>query len=904
MELQNKITRPIMKKTNNKHQASRIIDSKLKVNHLSKNQLNGFVANQIEEGKAEALEYIAIPELYDLIKRTVPHLSEIKPGKIKLNFENGGVEYLIQGELESPDNFVFDISAASAAQEIQTIQAALYKIMLQHKEITFSGDYETILNDINISLKAVAESTKNSTIFLFSWYNKFFYWDTTGQNLKANLISSINASTLPFGLSVSEQSFSTNKSIESEENFYLITIKDISTAGGYICLGIKKADLLGAFYKPLENDLKMFAYVFFYSVKRLWLQSVMPTEMLAKSHVNEIFNRSDDDPFSDGNFSKKIGTDVLVMHETNGTIIRHNDVFSEWFGYNTHELSLFEIFEDLNSLDDIKSKYRNHEDFVYEAVIKPINGKVTIPVKVHSSPMLHEKRIIYYSLIKDIYSITFNESVSTPDVEEYKQIASELCNFVYGYRVDLETGNFIMDWFKGDKSDFPFANPKDIVENMNKYLQQIHPDDLPIVFRKDEMISGLKNHSCMYRFQDSRGRFRWIKDYHWYLGKGKDGLPVFCGAVQDYSKEVSSKKELELLKTAINNSSNVVLILNQKGHIEYVNPSFYQESGIEPDSVIDKHISILDKVIIEKNSFDLISNPSTGSTNVINHKVSIKNSFGVIQQFIFTTTPIYYHKKIDKYVIIGQNVTKVIELENQIINRDKLNTIGLLTSGVAHDLNNIIQIIESYTELIALKLDPGSQLINYTQSIQRALHRGSDLVSSVLDYGKPDFHNHKEELLFEEALKDALIFLKPFLPDRIRIEENIEKGIQIIANRVHLQQILVNLIMNSVDAISEKDGVIWIRMKKDSIQINGFDKKMDCLLISISDNGVGMNENLVKKIFSPYFTTRKPSKNETNNFGLGLFIVDSIVNDYDGKISVQTAVGEGTTFNIHLPVLK
>lgn len=891
-----------MIQTINNHKTKLIIDSKLKVTHLSENQLNGFFVSRLENGKASALKNIAIPELYDLIKRTVPYLSEIKPGKIKLNFEIGGVEYLIQGELESPDNFVFEIAALSAAQEIQTIQAALRKIMLRHKEITFSGDYETILNDINTSLKAVAESTKNSTVFLFSWYNKFFYWDNTGQNLKANLISSINASTLPFGLSAIEQSFNTNKSIENEDNFYLITIRDSSTAGGYICLGIKKADLLGAFYKPLENDLKMFAYVFFYSVKRLWLQSVMPTEMLAKSHVNEIFNRSDDDPFSDGNFSKKIGTDALVMHETNGTIIRHNDVFSEWFGYNTHELSLYEIFEGSNTLDDIKNKYRNHEDFVYEAVIKPINGKVTIPVKVHSSPMLHEKRIIYYSLIKDIYSITYNESVSTPDVEDYKQIASELCNFVYGYRVDLETGNFIMDWFKGDKSDFPFDNPKDIVENMNKYLQQIHPDDLPIVFRKDEMISGLKNHSCMYRFKDSRGRFRWIKDYHWYLGKGKDGLPVFCGAVQDYSKEAKSKSELELLKTAINNSSNIVMILNRKGHIEFVNPSFYQQSGFDIDSVLGKHISILDKSIIEKHSFDQASNPTENDT-VVNHKISIINSTGESQQYIFTTTTIYNQKSIDKYVVIGQNVTKVNKLEKQLIERDKLNTIGLLTSGFAHDLNNIIQIIESYVELIALKLDPGSQLIHYTQSIQHALQRGSDLMSSVLDYGQPDYYHQKEEMLIDDVVKNALIFLKPFLPKKIRLEEHVDRETKIIVNRVHLQQILVNLIMNAVDAIGEKEGVIGITVARDTIQLNGYNEAIDCLLISITDNGIGMSKAIAEKIFSPYFTTRKTSNNKTANYGLGLFIVDSIVRDYNGKIMVDSKVGAGTIFKIYLPII-
>lgn len=246
-----------------------------------------------------------------------------------------------------------------------------------------------------------------------------------------------------------------------------------------------------------------------------------------------------------------------------------------------------------------------------------------------------------------------------------------------------------------------------------------------------------------------------------------------------------------------------------------------------------------------------------------------------------------------------------VRLESQLQQAQKMEAIGTLAGGIAHDFNNILSVILGYSEFIAQKTIRGSEIDDFVQQILGATKRASELVKQILTFSRKK-ETEKQPLHPHFIVKEAMKMLRATLPASISIEEDInpECG-TILADPTNIHQIVINLCTNAKQAMADDKGVLRVKLGYTEISHEGMplDQQVEpgkFVMFRVSDNGCGIDEDTLKKIFEPYFTTKKKGEGT----GLGLSVVHGIVHDCNGFIKVTSKVGKGTDVSVYFPSLK
>jgi signal transduction histidine kinase len=230
-------------------------------------------------------------------------------------------------------------------------------------------------------------------------------------------------------------------------------------------------------------------------------------------------------------------------------------------------------------------------------------------------------------------------------------------------------------------------------------------------------------------------------------------------------------------------------------------------------------------------------------------------------------------------------------LERQVHHSQRLEALGTLAGGVAHEINNALVPVIALTKMVAGKLPDDSRERRNLGVVVTGAERSRDLVKQILAFSrKEEEERRRESVDLGAVLREALQLMRATLPASIRVAEDIEPAPAITGDPSQLQQVIVNLMTNAAQAIGQEQGRITVSLRPDA---GGAD-----LRLSVADTGCGMDETTLARIFEPFFTT-KPVGEGT---GLGLSMVHGILKGHGGRIEVKSAPGQGTCFDLVLPI--
>ncbi len=242
--------------------------------------------------------------------------------------------------------------------------------------------------------------------------------------------------------------------------------------------------------------------------------------------------------------------------------------------------------------------------------------------------------------------------------------------------------------------------------------------------------------------------------------------------------------------------------------------------------------------------------------------------------------------------------------EDFLMQAQKIQAIGTMAGGIAHDFNNILSAIVGYTDLSLYSGECTEKIYHNLELVKKASDRAKELVSQILAFSRTESYQEKP-LDLAPVIKEALKLLRSTIPSTVSMEKDIVVGKgKVVADPTRIHQIIMNLCNNSLHAMGNQCG--WIKITYDRVPVEECTSLLEtfsgthCMRLRVSDNGHGMSPDVVRKVFDPYFTTKKKGMGT----GLGLAVVQSIVQASGGTIKVESRPGTGTTFSIYFPCVE
>jgi PAS domain S-box-containing protein len=379
--------------------------------------------------------------------------------------------------------------------------------------------------------------------------------------------------------------------------------------------------------------------------------------------------------------------------------------------------------------------------------------------------------------------------------------------------------------------------------------------------------------------------------------------------------EVALRKSAKQLEMITNTVPAAIIYVDKDQVCRFANDSYLDWVGKSENEVLGRHLrDFMSEAAYEKalpeaervlngEEFTLerpayFISPERGSTDLFHVRVSYVPDYdidGQIAGFFFFSIDLTETKRAEE---------ALRNSEEQLLQSQKLESVGRLAGGIAHDFNNMLTAINGYSELTLRRMHPSDPLRNNIEEIKKAGERSAELTNQLLAFSRRQIMQPRL-LELNRAVSDLVPMLERLIGKDVQLRTSFsrEKGV-INADPGQLSQVLLNLVVNAKDSLPD-GGSISIETFLKQIDQDNADTESSVKpglysVLAISDTGVGMDEHTIQHIFEPFFTTKEVGKGT----GLGLSTVYGIVHQSGGSVTVSSAPGKGTRFEIYLPVAE
>lgn len=237
------------------------------------------------------------------------------------------------------------------------------------------------------------------------------------------------------------------------------------------------------------------------------------------------------------------------------------------------------------------------------------------------------------------------------------------------------------------------------------------------------------------------------------------------------------------------------------------------------------------------------------------------------------------------------------QLEEQLRRSETLRALGTLAGGVAHDFNNLLACILGNADLTLAELPPEHPVAENTREIATAARRGADLVRRILSFSRPQT-TQRDTLFLSSVVEEAALVAAKVMPPGVRFQRRIAPGERPIhGDRTQWHQVLVNLCTNAAHALEERGGELVIEVAPAEAEAQPPLKAGPAVRLTVRDTGCGMEPATLARVFEPFFSTKGPGRGT----GLGMAIVNSVVQAHEGRIAIESVLGRGTRIDVLLP---
>ena len=357
------------------------------------------------------------------------------------------------------------------------------------------------------------------------------------------------------------------------------------------------------------------------------------------------------------------------------------------------------------------------------------------------------------------------------------------------------------------------------------------------------------------------------------------------------------QKSLDMMRQVSRHSSELLVQIGLDRKIVYANPAYEKVTGMGAEALLGTEPNFAGANVPPEAIWAQIEsgNPWFG-------RIGLPGNGNEALFLEVMLAPLPDNRgHVQGYLEIGRDVTREVRFEKRLIQSQKMEAIGTMAGGIAHDFNNILGGIFGYAEIMLLNHQGNPEAEKNIRAILRASERARELIGQILTFSRQteiELRPLSPRRIFEEALH----LLRAAVPKHIDIQMDLQSESTVLADSIHLHQIVMNLVTNAAHAIGDSPGVIRVqledfRVDEAFVQTRPGLAPGDHVLLRVSDTGRGMDSEIIDQIFEPFFTT-KPAGEGT---GLGLSVVHGIVKKFNGVIFAYSEAGQGTTINILVP---